>query len=93
MIDIKEQHLKIVKEVLKKHPYAFYVYGSRAKEKARKNSDLDLCYKEEIPGKVIFKIKEELEESDLPFKVDIVSWERMSPTFQKLIEKNLKPIV
>ena len=92
MIDIKEQHLKMVREIFKKHPYTFYVYGSRAKEKARKNSDLDLCYKEEIPERIIFKIKEELEESDLPFKVDIVNWESMKPAFQKLIEKNLKLI-
>ncbi len=89
MVDIKEKHLTIVKEILKKYSYTFYVYGSRAKKKARKNSDLDLCYKEKIPGKVISSIKEQFEESDLPFKVDIVSWENMSPTFQKLIEKDL----
>lgn len=92
MIDIKEKHLSIIKEILKKYPYTFYVYGSRAKKKARKNSDLDLCYKEKIPGEVISTIKEQFEESDIPFKVDIVSWESMNPTFQKLIEKDLKSI-
>ena len=90
MIDIKEKHLNIIKEILEKYSYTFYVYGSRAKKKARKNSDLDLCYKEKIPSEVISDIKEQFEESDLPFKVDIVSWENMSPTFQKLIEKDLK---
>ena len=89
MIDIKEKYLNIIKEILKKYSYTFYVYGSRAKKKARKNSDLDLCYKEKIPRKVLFDIKEQFEESDLPFKVDIVSWEDMNPTFQKLIEKDL----
>ena len=89
MIDIKEKHLSIIREILKEYPYVFYVYGSRAKKKAKKNSDLDLCYKEKIPGKIIFAIKEQFEESDLPFKVDIASWENLSPTFQKLIEKDL----
>lgn len=92
MIDIKEKHLNIVKEILKKYPYTFYVYGSRSQKRARKNSDLDLCYKEKISGNIIFDIKDQFEESDLPFKIDIVSWDSMSPTFQKLIEKDLKPI-
>ena len=89
MLDIKEKHLTMIKEILKKYPYLFYVYGSRAKKKARKNSDLDLCYKEKIPRKVISDIKEQFEESDLPFKVDIVSWDSMTTTFQNLIEKDL----
>lgn len=89
MIDIKEKHLNIIKEILKKYSYRFYVYGSRTKKKARKNSDLDLCYKEKIPGRIISNIEEQFEESDLPFKVDIVSWENMNPGFQKLIEKDL----
>ena len=93
MIDIKKNYLNIIREILKKYSYIFYVYGSRAKKKARKNSDLDLCYKERIPGKVISDIKEQFEESDLPFKVDITNWGNMSPTFQKLIEKDLKPLI
>ena len=92
MIDIKEKHLNIIREILKKYSYVFYVYGSRAKKKARKNSDLDLCYKEKIPGKVVSDIKDQFEESDLPFKVDVTSWESMSPTFRKLIEKDLKSL-
>jgi len=92
MIDINDKHLRMVKEILKKYSYTFYAYGSRSKNKARKSSDLDLCYKEEIPEKILFRIKDEFEESDLPFKVDIVKWENMSPGFQKLIEKDLKQI-
>lgn len=92
MLDVKENHLNIIKKILKKYSYVFYVYGSRAKKRARKNSDLDLCYKEKIPENIISEIKEEFEESDLPFKVDITSWGNMSLTFQKLIEKDLNPL-
>ena len=93
MLNLKERHLQIIKGILQKYPYTFFAYGSRAKGNNRNFSDLDLCSKDKIPTDVILDIKEELEESDLPFKVDIVSWERMSPTFQKLIEKDLSPIV
>ncbi|CAG8690029.1 10011_t:CDS:2 [Gigaspora margarita] len=63
----------ILKKILNKYPYTFYAYGSRVKGTARKFSDLDLCYQEEIPREVIYQIKEELEESDLPFIVELVN--------------------
>ena len=92
MIDIEEHHLNIIRGIVRKYSYIFYVYGSRAKKKARKNSDLDLCYKEKIPGKVISDIKDLFEESDIPFRVDLVYWNDMPEGFQKLIEKDLTPL-
>ena len=56
------------------------------------NSDLDICYREEIPTKIISNIIEELEESDIPFRVDLVYWHDMPESFQKLIEKDLIPL-
>lgn len=46
--------------------------GSRAKGTAGKLSDLDLCYQEEIPWNVLSHIREDFENSNLPFKVDLV---------------------
>jgi len=46
---------------------------------ARQFSDLDLCYQENIPSEVIYQIKEELKESDLPFFVELVNWKQMRP--------------
>lgn len=89
MVNIEEKYFRLLRDILKKYPYKFYVYGSRAKGKNRKYSDLDLCYKDEIPTKVILDLEEELEESDLPFRVDLVFWDKMPPGFQKLIEKDL----
>ena len=77
-MNLEEKHLKILKEILGKHPYTFYLFGSRSKEKSSKFSDVDLCYKENIPDKTITNIKFELEESDLPFFVDLVYWDDMS---------------
>ena len=90
MVTIEEKHLEILKNILKKYPYTFYAYGSRVTGKNRKYSDLDLCYKEIIPTKIILDIQEELEESDIPFRVDLVYWDDMPEGFQKLIEKDLK---
>ena len=82
----------MLKKIFKKYPYNFYAYGSRVTGKNRKYSDLDLCYKEEIPIKIILDIKEELEESDIPFRIDLVYWNDMPEGFQNLIEKDLKPL-
>ena len=89
-MDLSEKHLNIVKGVLEKYPYKFYVFGSRIKGKAKKLSDLDLCYKENISDSVISKIEEEFENSDLPFKVELVSYNRCADDFKKIIDNDLK---
>ena len=92
MLQIETRHLKIINSILSKYPYTFYAYGSRVKGTSRKYSDLDLCYREEIPWNVLSHIQEDLEESNLPFKVDLIFWELMGSEFQKLIKDDLVPI-
>ena len=92
MIKIESHDYQILQKILSKYPYTFYAYGSRVKGTARKFSDLDLCYLENITDEVICQIKEELEESDLPFMVELVNWKQMRLQFQELIKKDLKAI-
>jgi len=92
MLQIETRHLEIINSILSKYPYTFYAYGSRVRGEAKKYSDLDLCYREEIPWNVLSHIQEDLEESDLPFKVDLVFWELMGSEFQELIKDDLVPI-
>ena len=92
MLQLAEKHKKIIQQILTKYPYKFYAYGSRVKGTAKKYSDLDLCYQEEIPWNILSNIWGDLEESDLPFKVDLVNWKHMSSDFQELISKDLIPL-
>lgn len=87
-LDIAPKHWKIVKAILARYPHDFYVFGSRAKQVARQYSDLDLYYKESIPDAVISRIEGEFEESDLPFKVELINWNQCSADFQQEIEKD-----
>jgi uncharacterized protein len=73
MLQLENKHQKIINQILTKYPYKFYAYGSRTKGNARKLSDLDLCYQEDIRDSLIYQIEEELKESDLPFIVELVS--------------------
>jgi predicted nucleotidyltransferase len=92
MIYMEPRHWKIVEEILSKYPYTFYAFGSRTKGTQRRFSDLDLCFKDPILFNVQGHIDEDFEESDLPFKVDVLDWRYISSDFQKIIEKDLIPI-
>jgi len=70
---IEKEDYDILKSILQKYPYKFYAYGSRVKGTARKYSDLDLCYQEDIAGYEVEEIKEQLEKSDLSFVVELVN--------------------
>jgi hypothetical protein len=46
---METRHQEIIRAILSKYPYKFYVYGSRVKNQAKKYSDLDLCFYDKIP--------------------------------------------
>ena len=88
-IDISVGDHKLVLGLLKKHlpNVAVWAYGSRVKWTARPQSDLDLvafasCEQETA----IFNLREALEESSLPFSVDLFIWDELPESFQKRIE-------
>lgn len=89
MIQTEPKHWKIIQSILKKYPYHFYAFGSRATHIAKEFSDLDLCYKENIPKHIITEIRGDFEDSNLPYTVDIVAWSDCSDDFKKHIEKDL----
>lgn len=89
MINLENRHLEIIQDILKKYPYTFYAFGSRAKDKAKRFSDLDICFKDHIPLNIQSHIEEDFEESNLPFKVDLIDWHQMTKEFHILIENDL----
>ncbi len=58
-----------------------FFFGSRVDGTARKSSDLDVLLKgsAEIPLGAIALIRERLENSDLPFSVDLLDYRTCSP--------------
>ncbi|CAG8550836.1 6116_t:CDS:2 [Gigaspora margarita] len=68
-----ESDYQILRRILDKYPYQFYAYGSRVKGTARKYSDLDICYYDDIPSFILVQIEEDLEQSDLPFMIELVN--------------------
>ncbi|QGG48072.1 nucleotidyltransferase family protein [Heliorestis convoluta] len=89
MIKLTEEELKIVKNILKNYAsdLEVLVFGSRATGKVHKHSDLDIALKgkDKLDLLLVANIRDGFQESDLPFRVDIVDYHRVSPEFQKII--------
>ncbi len=88
-LDMEHRHLKIVQDILGRYPYKFYVFGSRVRGCAKKFSDLDLCFFDNIPVIELSQIEEAFEESDLPYKVDLINWNSISIDFREIIKDDL----
>jgi predicted nucleotidyltransferase len=89
MIQLLDKHKRIVMAILSKYPYHFYVFGSRAKGTAKPFSDLDLAVKENMQALDKTKIITEFEESDLPFKIDLIEMSKIDPSFKAHILSDL----
>lgn len=96
MIALEPRHLKIVKDIL--HRYIpecrVVVFGSRVREKQKKFSDLDLCIMNTLalPDITLDNLREAFAESDLPIRVDIIEWARISPEFKEIVEQQNETI-
>ena len=96
-MDIFEKDLKLVKSILNKHllDCEVWAFGSRVNGTARSYSDFDLVIVGEgkVPLNTIFALKEEFQESDLNFRVDVLDWNRISDSFRKIIKENYVKIL
>ena len=90
MIAVSEVEMRIVLEIVKKHSPGcdVLVFGSRLKGTYSDASDLDLALKGQVKLDldVIGRIKEDFMESDIPYKVDVLDYNRVSTNFQKIID-------
>jgi predicted nucleotidyltransferase len=91
-IDVNPHELDIVRAILRRHvpDREVVAFGSRATGTAKEFSDLDLAVMgdEPVPHRVLGAMAGDFDESDLPFKVDIVEWATTSESFRKIIERD-----
>lgn len=96
MIDIRPDQMEIVKALLKRHvPEAeVRAFGSRVTGTAKGHSDLDLAIVagEPLDFRTKVLLEEAFEESDLPFRVDVVDWATVSGEFRRIIERQYETV-
>jgi len=90
MIDLSPIHTTIIKEILEKElpNDEVIIFGSRVNGTAKPYSDIDLAVisKEGLDKNKLWELREAFEESDLPFSVDVLDWNRLSKSFQDSIK-------
>jgi predicted nucleotidyltransferase len=90
--DLPDRHLQTLKGLLATHtPLAqVWAYGSRVTGHAHEGSDLDLVLRHptdlflEVEG--VSQLKEALQNSNLPYLVDVHHWQQLPPAFHHNIE-------
>lgn len=77
---IDNEKLKSIVDVIKKYSLEkAVIFGSRARGDYKKTSDIDIAiYSKELSDKEINLLKNELDELDLIYKIDLLEYYRLS---------------
>ena len=85
-----EKIRQTVLDFMKDEPAKIYLFGSWARGEQRKNSDVDIAieYTAQSNRKKILAVREILEESSIPYRVDVVDLNFSSPALIEEIRKD-----
>ena len=93
---LDKRHLDFILQVLKDNipqkDAKFYIFGSRAKEKYKEYSDVDIAVKlldEKLSADTLGKILMEFSDSTLPYEVDVIDLNAIDEKFKDLIADSL----
>ncbi len=92
-LDLQPSYLRMLTAILDQHvPDAeVWAYGSRVNGGAHESSDLDLVIR--LPGqlqqtqKSLPRLRDALQESNLPILVEVLDWARIPEPFRREIER------
>jgi predicted nucleotidyltransferase len=91
-IELTVGELAMVREILHRHvpDREVWAFGSRVHGPVKKFSDLDLVIVGERPLDVSVQsaLTEAFDESDLPFRVDVVDWASTGEAFREVMRKD-----
>ena len=94
-INLKTEHFELLKKIFTEYcPNAeIYVFGSRLNGDSHEGSDLDIVVKSFGNDKSnLAELKQLLNNSNIPFLIDIFELDKLPLTFQKEIENSFVKI-
>ena len=96
MIDMAERHFETIKHILATYTGGCEVraFGSRINGTSKTYSDLDLAVvgNGKLERRVKMLLREAFEESDLPFRVDVIDYNAVSESFREIINNDYQVI-
>ncbi len=92
MLNVSPEHLALLRAILAEYLPQGEVraFGSRVSGNVKAYSDLDLVLKlpQAVDIRTMGRLREALQVSLLPFRVDLVDWNQTSDSFKKIIAQN-----
>lgn len=89
MINVTLQEQIIIQGLITSHfpEVEVRIFGSRYHGTTRPYSDLDIALvgKEKLDWLKLHRLREAFADSNLPYRVDVLDWHAISPTFQQVI--------
>lgn len=84
----------IVHTYLPQGQYRVFLFGSRTSDRHHTYSDIDIGIegKDRVPQSVMSRIVDAMEISDLPVRVDVVDFTRVTPEFARIANKTRIPL-
>ena len=99
-LHIDEKHLSIITSIIKTiaelDNCPVYLYGSRTQGKSVKYSDVDIAidyHEKSLPEAIKLKLSSLMENSLLPYEVDIIDINAVSPVFRAKIESDFVKLI
>jgi uncharacterized protein len=88
---LKKNILNIFGKYLSLEHYEIFFFGSRVNGKANKRSDIDIGIKgkKPIPIEIIEKIREDISELPILYKIDVVDFNKINKNFYKIAMKTI----
>lgn len=92
--DYQKKYMEIIKKVvlshINKNEHFVFLFGSRVYNNFKRTSDVDIGILGDKPiGKIYYKILNEIEESNVPLKVDVIDFSLVDEKFKKEALKNI----
>ena len=90
-IDLADDHRKAIVALIDQYlpDTTIWAFGSRVNWTSNPKSDLDLVvFASEAQRHLVGYLREEFEESDLPFRIDFLIWNQLSADFQDEIRNS-----
>ncbi len=86
IVGLSKNELNQLRTMIGKN-YTVLIFGSRVTGKHKKFSDVDLCLKSDrkIPDSEIAELKFRFQESNFPYKIDLVDFADLSDDFKSLV--------
>jgi len=92
MKDYLPEMKTIIANYIDLQKYRLFLFGSRAEGTHRKFSDYDIGVlgPKKVPARALALMSADLDDSDIPYRVDVIDFQSISESFRRVAMKEVK---